>query len=87
MFDSSLNRLLWEEILQTSTYLTNRTLTRACGDITPYEGYHGNRPDLSNLRVFGCRAYALDYENKHKLAPRSWQGVLVGYKASNQWRI
>jgi hypothetical protein len=86
MFDSGLNRLLWEEILQTSTYLTNRVMTRAC-DVTPYEGYHGHRPDLSNLRVFGCRAYALDYENKHKLAPRSWLGVLVGYKASNQWRI
>jgi Reverse transcriptase (RNA-dependent DNA polymerase) len=25
--------------------------------MTPYEAWHGNKPDISMLRIFGCRAY------------------------------
>ena len=38
--------------------MENRTPTKALGMKTPYESWYGKQPDLSNLRVFGCIAFA-----------------------------
>ena len=48
-----------------------------------------HKPDLSNLRAYGCDAYVVDYKAKDngKFAPRAWAGTLVGCEAKNQWRI
>ncbi|MCJ1262582.1 hypothetical protein MMC22_002452 [Lobaria immixta] len=48
-----------------------------------------HKPDLSNLRAYGCDAYVVDYKakDKGKFASRAWAGTLVGCEAKNQWRI
>jgi len=46
----------WGEAVATATYVRNRTVTTAITE-TPYEGWYGKRPNVSNLKVFGCVAY------------------------------
>ncbi|KAI8648163.1 Integrase catalytic domain-containing protein [Fusarium sp. Ph1] len=94
---------LWPEITTCATYLYNRTPAASRGWKSPYELFHSRfrlgecsplaRPDLSHLRSYGCRAYAmtsdaqLGRQRKRKLAPRAWLGFLVGYTSSNSYRI
>ena len=65
----------------TAVYLRNRSPTSALTDATPYEAWRGDKPDLSHLRVFGCRAYMhLDKTKRSsKLQPRSIPVIFVGY--------
>ena len=48
---------------------------------TPYEALTGRKPDIRELRVFGCRAYAwIPKERRHgKLDVKAKEGVFVGY--------
>jgi hypothetical protein len=47
------------------------------------------KPDLSNIRIFGCKAYVRinKLPKLAKLEPRAAIGYLVGYEAYNIWRI
>ncbi|KAF7180240.1 hypothetical protein CNMCM7691_009407 [Aspergillus felis] len=57
--------------------------------ITPYKKLYGKKPSLANLRVYGCRAYVRQHTipKIKKLDPRAWVGYLIGYTASNIWKI
>jgi hypothetical protein len=89
MLQANLPVKLWPEAIAAAVYITNRLPTKALQGKTPYEAWYSEKPDLSNLRVYGCDAYVVDYhaKSKGKMAPRSWRGTLVGYQAKNQWRI
>jgi hypothetical protein len=56
---------------------------------TPFEMLIGEKPDLSHLRIYGCRAYPLRKNVPHldKLEPRAHIGYLVGYDSANIFRI
>lgn len=58
MIDSGFPEGYWAESLHTATYLLNRTPNKAIGK-TPYEAFHGKKPDLSNLQTFGAKGEAL----------------------------
>jgi hypothetical protein len=45
------------EAVCNAAYVRNRVITTATA-VTPYERWYGKKPDVSNLRVFGCTAYA-----------------------------
>ena len=45
---------------------------------TPYEIWHGHKPNLSYLRVWGCDAY-IKSDSDDKLDPRGEKVVFVGY--------
>ena len=77
---ASLPLSFWEHAVMTAVYLRNRSPTKALTDATPYEAWRGEKPDLSHLRVFGCRAYMhLDKTKRSKLQPRSIPVIFVGY--------
>ena len=46
----------WACAVKTSVYLLNRSPHSALDGLTPYQAWYGNKPNLGNLRVFGCRA-------------------------------
>ena len=78
--DSGLPKTLWAEAATTASYLRNRAPAagRSC---TPWEAFFGNKPDVSHLRVFGARAYALQpKELRRKLVSHAISGVMVGYE-------
>jgi hypothetical protein len=67
----------WELALEHSATLTN--LTALPGRCTPSEHTFGKRPDISNLRIFGCEVLAYKEKDKRtKLQPKVDQGIYVG---------
>ena len=78
--DSGLPKTLWAEAATTASYLRNRA-PAAGRSSTPWEAFCGNKPDVSHLRVFGARAYALQpKELRRKLDSHAISGVMVGYE-------
>ncbi|KAG8488362.1 hypothetical protein CXB51_016389 [Gossypium anomalum] len=47
------------EAINSSVYLLNRLPTHAVKDKTPFEAWHGLKPSVSHLKVFGCVCYVL----------------------------
>lgn len=73
---------LWSCAFSTAAYLRNRSLTQATGvHRTPYERFHGTKPNLEHLRIFGCLAYVHrpGDTRAHKLQATSAPAVFVGY--------
>src|SRR5579862_1900098 len=75
------------ELAQTVVYLKNRSPTTAV-PTTPYEAWHGVRPDLFYLRIPESRAYIhIPKEKCIKLDTHSHKGILVGYGGTHQYRV
>ena len=73
--------LSWDEFYLTAAHLHSKTLTRSLeGGITPWEKYHGHKPDYSYMREIGCRVFVL-IQNKHnpKVYDCSLGCILIGY--------
>ena len=47
----------WPEAHEYSNYVHNQTPTAALKQQTPYEAFHGKKPDISALRVFRSRCH------------------------------
>jgi hypothetical protein len=80
---------MWPEIVKTAAYLNNRTPKLKLAWKTPFEALTKKKPNLSHLRVYGCRAYPLDKHipRTEKLRPRAHIGYLLGYDSTNIFRI
>ena len=46
----------WGEALVAASFIMNQSPT-ADGSATPHERFYAKRPDVSMLRVWGCKAY------------------------------
>ncbi|KAA8490487.1 Retrovirus-related Pol polyprotein from transposon TNT 1-94 [Porphyridium purpureum] len=78
LFDSNLPLENWSNALLTANYLRNR-ISNNRGK-TPIEIAFRQRPDLSNLRIYGSRAFVhIPKQLRGKLETRSAIGCLVGY--------
>lgn len=64
--DCGLPAKFWNEAVLTATFLTNRSSTVCLKGKTPYEMWYGNKPDLSKLKVFGCKAFSHVPKEKRK---------------------
>lgn len=78
LFDSGLKKQMWGEALYTSVYLLNRSPTDRL-KVTPYEMWEGRKPNMKNLQLFGCEAYAKVLGPLKKLDQRSEKYVFIGY--------
>lgn len=78
---SRLPKHFWAEAVRTSVYLKNVSPTKALSEaITPYEAWHGKKPDIGNLRVFGCICYShIPKELRTKLDDKTEQCIFLGY--------
>lgn len=86
--DSGISKVFWGQAVQTAAYLINRSPTSALdSNRTPFELWESRKPDISKLRVFGCRVFThIPKELRRKLDPKSWQGIFVGY-SPNGYRV
>lgn len=75
-------RDLWAEATSTACYLVNRSPHSALDFKVPEEIWSGNPVDYSNLRIFGCPAYA--HVNDGKLAPRAVECIFLGYASESK---
>jgi hypothetical protein len=46
---AQLLKFLWGEAMKHVVYLKNRTYTKALEGVTPFEAYHGKKPNLASL--------------------------------------
>ena len=53
MYHAKLPLKFWAEAASTAAYLRNRSPTIAVNGMIPYECWFGQKPNVSNLRVFG----------------------------------
>src|SRR5688572_8497453 len=75
----------WGRCLATQVKVWNCLPTTSLPGKTPYEAWHGKKPDLSPFRVFGCTAYVFVQKDKRKkLESHMEKCIFVGYPAGYQ---
>ncbi|KAF4305818.1 Integrase catalytic core [Botryosphaeria dothidea] len=86
---ANLPERLWLETVLAATYIHNRTPSKVLKWKTPFELAHGTKPNVAHMRVYGCKAYALNKNipRSEKLQERALVGYLVGYDSTNIYRI
>jgi hypothetical protein len=83
--DAGLSNKYWAFAVSVVVYLKNRTPMGSIVGKTPYEAWHGRRPLLKHLRVFGCLAFIhVPKEKQKKLDYRATPGIFVGYSISTK---
>lgn len=78
----------WPEIARTAAYLSNRSPSSKL-QMTPYQAWYGEKPDLSRLRVIGSKGeYLVPPKQRKKLTePRTRPCILLGYEGNTNYRI
>ena len=79
---AGLPKQLWPYALATSFYVKNRCFHSAHNS-TPYEMFFGERPNLSEMQPFGCRAFVLT-EDRKKLDSKAQTGIFLGYSSRSK---
>jgi transposase InsO family protein len=77
----------WGEAVATAVYILNRSPTQSLDGQTPYEVWHGTKPSVHHMCMFGCVAH-VKQGNKRltKLEDRSTLMVFIGYEpGSKAW--
>eukprot|EP01018_Ginkgo_biloba_P002020 Gb_37775 [translate_table: standard] len=70
----------WGEGVYTTVYLLNRSPTKPLVNKTLEEAWTGIKPDVSNLKIFGCIAYAhVPDEKMTKMESKSIKCIFIGY--------
>ncbi|KMS94207.1 hypothetical protein BVRB_023730, partial [Beta vulgaris subsp. vulgaris] len=70
----------WQFAIAAAVHVTNRLPTNANNRRSPYELWTGKLPDISHLRVFGCRAYAhVPDQKRRKFDPKAASCIFLGY--------
>ena len=69
----------------TTIYVQNRSPHRILKDMTPEEAFSGKKPNVENLRIFGCPVYShIPKDKRNKLEPSGKKGIFVGYSDSSK---
>jgi hypothetical protein len=76
---------LWGEATMTTIYVQNKSPHRILKDMTPEEAFSGKKPNVENLRIFGCPVYShIPKDKGNKLEPSGKKGIFVGYSDSSK---
>lgn len=88
LIEAKLPLTYWGEAMMTATYLQNRLPNRTRAR-TSYELSFEKKPNLSHLKVFGCKVFAqIPKEKRHKLDSKAREYTLVGYpEGSKGYRL
>lgn len=80
LFDAKLEKKFWAEAANTAVYIKNRCVSSTLENKTPYEVWYGKKPDLSNIRLFGCTVMVhVPKEHRLKWDRKAEQYILVGF--------
>lgn len=86
MLEASCPLMFWFEACKTAVFLINRSMTTAIpSNVSPFELWHGRKPSVQHLRVWGYKAYSLIRKETRdsKFSPVSQEGMLVGFEEDN----
>ena len=83
LYGASLTAEYWSAAPLHSVYLQNRKVSRVTGR-TPYEGWHGYKPNLKGLRLFGSRVCVKrSGDCRAKLDRHDFTGIFHGFTATD----
>jgi ATP-binding cassette subfamily B (MDR/TAP) protein 1 len=77
LLGAGLPKSFWGEAVNTAAYLINRCPSTGINLKTPMEVWSGRPSDYSNLKIFGCLAFA--HIKQDKLDARAVKCVFIGY--------
>lgn len=85
LLESGLSKSLWPEAVRTAVYMLNRSPNSKNPEITAYENWFGEKPQLGHVKVFGTIGYA----HIPKIARKKWDQKakevhLVGYEPTQK---
>ena len=84
MADAGLKNVYWAEAALHAAYLSNVTCSE--GGMSPWERLKGFKPDISNLRIWGCTCFVrvpVAKRKKSQLPAKATVGKLLGYAQPN----
>ncbi|CAM9002570.1 unnamed protein product [Rhodiola kirilowii] len=86
MIASGVPKSFWAEAVHAGGYILNRASLRSMIGKTPYELLRGRKPNISHLKVFGCRCFVHNNgkESLGKFDARSDEGVFIGYSSHSK---
>jgi transposase InsO family protein len=89
MFYSGLPMKFIGLAIETSVYLRNKCPHSALPKETPHYRWYGNKPDLTNLRVFGTVCYShVPKQIRNKVDERSRRCYMLGYSdKAKAWKL
>src|SRR3954469_11626905 len=67
----------WGYALETAIHILNRVPSKSV-KTTPFEEWHGTKPELSHLKIWGCEAYVRKIQ-PDKLESKADKCIFVGY--------
>ena len=83
LLQGNLHRRHWPDAWNYSNYTKNRIPSSTREFLTPFEIYHGRRPDMHKLAPFGCAAYSRTPDQQRYKADittgRARACVMIGY--------
>jgi hypothetical protein len=83
--DQYISMFLWGEAKMTEIYVQNKIPHRILKDMTPEEEFLGKKPNVENLRIFGCQVYShIPKDKRNKLEPSGKKGIFMGYSDSSK---
>jgi transposase InsO family protein len=78
--ESGLAKSFWGDCLAALVHVWNRCPTEAVKSATPYELWHGRKPDVSHLRVWVCTAYVhIQKDKRAGLGSHMEKCAFIGY--------
>ncbi|CAD7085369.1 unnamed protein product [Hermetia illucens] len=81
IISACMDKIFWCDAVLTATYLINITPTRALKQTkTPYEMWHGKKPQIKYLKIFGSTVFVHNKNSRTKFDDKSWKGILIGYE-------
>ena len=95
LYQAKLHHSMWDYAVEHAVWLKNRLPTSALpygayfDAATPFQAYHGHKPDLESLRIFGCAAHSVNIHG-HSLTydPKILdEHIFVGMKGNRIWRL
>lgn len=81
MYGSGAPPSLWSYAIAHAADLHNSLPTKANGGVSPYELWSESKPDLTELKPFGCMAHVHISKRHNKLEPRCKQLIHIGRDA------
>lgn len=84
-FQASLPLKYWGDCVMTAAYIINRLPIAVLNNKTPYEALNKKPPSYTNMKVFGCLAFACNPAyTTEKFSPRGVPCVFLGYPATQK---
>ena len=84
--ETKLPNYFWAGAMNTICYTLNKVLIRPILKKTPYELYIGRKPNIFNLRVFGCKCFVSNNgkESLDKFDAKADEAIFLGYSLQSK---